>query len=1075
MSYKPWKNYAAVPPKEPKSKPAIPANLVSVPSQRLVVFSAYVFLQSLKLKSDRTLFNFVVFSGFDTAFWLFLPLLSIPWLRFKWSVILLLSAGSVCFDYTWFVYKLSFTALLAASVNPVGAILHYLGIMKPETDNELITGKYVVDVLPEANATLSKVGKLCFPSPNTEKSPIYLQLQMHNAWPSTVVLGKQDLINLDEYIQTTYDAKQLASLPSDSENIYLPVYEPGAYFLDRIVDGKSQLRVSIRRLRVVIPPCPSVQLEPANKAELCPGDKASALIKVSGVQPFKVYLDDQVVVVTEAANKTIESVTSLNKTIVKTVGGRSKFHVVKVEDAMGHTANVNETVYVDVRKPAQALVTYSKVPILNGSTEFKVRIDGTDFPFNAVFSGPDGDFNQQINQSGIHAIMVSKPGTYKLKSLAGSQCLGSGSGHVDVFTPPEIKVGVQFEDVVDKCAGPKGVDAKIKMFGSKPFRVHYQIYKNNALFDSGVSVYNENHAIMRFRPKDAGTYKYAISKVEDMYREQKLEQLFEQKIEELPGAELLALNSTKLCETGDLELNVKVSGKGPFVLKYSINKTRFGELNTATNVSSICKLKLDLETGKHQIQLVSLTDVNGCVTGLDNTVSPVITVQKQLPKLGFTNPGALKSTDPVNVSIPVNGTLMNYPATVYYTHELNGVQSVNSIVLQRESSIRASKPGTYKLLRVDDGVCGGEVDNTEVVINTYVRPSLELAAKPSGVCHKNSHTATSNVDVYVKGEKPFVIIHEQVAPDGQSLSEKFELQTSRFQTRLENEQTGVYKHYFWVMDSWYPDFNEKEANLKFSHEVYTSPNAYFSKKSRFEVCEGAKLGEHLVPKLEGFGPFELEYSFGNEVNKLVNTSFDFQKLVGAVNSSKKLKLLRVTDAHNCSSELTTKNEAEFAVLAKPAALTIDKFDYCVGDVLSVDLGGDISLAYNYTQLKHTVGAFETVANQPGTVQLLSLTGQNGCTRQTNQNLTVHPLPRSNITEQSHFSIYMGEQIELGFSFAGTPPFRFQYARLVDGVERERVWVNDVQGYNHSIYVDEGGTYEIVELHDKFCRSHRTRL
>lgn len=1092
-----------------------------MPTQRLLVFSVYVALQSYKLASSRTVASFLLHSGLDTAFWYGLPLLSIPWLRFKWSVVLLFVLLSAAFNCTWFVYQVSGSALLALVFSPFSVLLRLLGFAAQEEDKGLIRGKYVVDMLPEAKASLDKIGKLCIvaESSQTAEEPIYLQLNVENAWPSSVILGRQSLLEPESYTQTAFDAQQLAQMPSDSSNIYLPVSEAGAYYLDRIVDGRSGLRVTIDRKRIVIPPCPSVQLRPLTTDVVCPGEEVYAQVGVFGVQPFKVHIDNAVLDIRDdthaemldpSTNRPLESVLALNHTISKRVGADTSFRVTRVEDAMGHVVDVDLGVDVRVLTPASAVVHYGKLPMTGSSSQFTFKLDGTDAPFQAVFTGPDGEFVFEAPTAGTHTITVDKPGHYALTAVDGAKCKGRGQGSVDVFVPPDIQAKVKFEEVVDKCAGPIGVDAKISLVGSSPFRVFYEVLKNGAVSDSGVSVYKEGHALMRFRPREAGSYVYKVVKVEDMYRETRLAYETVQEISELPGAELLPLSGTKLCESGHLKVNARVRGSGPFILKYSVDNQQEFEVSTANNVSSVVTFENELTTGRHQVRLISLTDANGCVTELADSGlvrSPTITVQKELPTIAFATPGVLKATDPVEAALPVLGDFMNYPAKVYYEHSHDGSVSTGSVVLHSSADLlNIRNPGTYKLLKIEDGVCGGSAKPDEVVVNTYVRPSLLFAtnnatnastapAVPVHVCRLDSKTFTQqSVEILARGEAPFVVIHEQVDPNGQSHVKKFQLSGPSFELTLANDQAGRYAHYLWVMDSWYPDFNEKEVNLQFVHNVHAPPDAFFGEQTAndFEVCEGENLTEAVIPELIGQAPFHVSYELGSSrLNRTVMADeiLDFAHDIGAVQTdAKKLRLVSVSDATGCSSQLSAgrlkkqhSHEIRLRVLPKPALPELEETDYCVGDLISIPLGKhvqELGVSYRYLgQLHHEVAGPRLVrrATEPGALELVSLTGPNGCRRETSLEVNVHALPRSNITEQSHFSIYMGDQIELGFSFEGTPPFRFQYARLVDGVEKERTWVENVEGYNHSILVAEGGTYEIVELYDKYCRSFRTRL
>lgn len=1107
MSTRPWRNYAKVPIQEPKVKPIISESIINVPTQRLIVVSSYVVLSGFKLVQPKSLANFIFFSVAESLFWYLLPILSIPWLILRPKYVFLFIFSCVTFNYVWFMTDFSISTVISALLAPLALISP-----GPMNGDDLITGRYVVDFLPEASARLSTVGNLCLNSDFSQfdelqkvisksSETVYLQLEVVNAWPSTVIIGRQLLEHESNYTQVTFTKSQLKSLPADKSKIYLPVKEPGAYYLDRIVDGKSGLRVTIDRHRIVVPPCPAADLRLGNAEPVCPGTTVNATVDVYGVQPFKIYLENEIIdigsthVDEESQLEKVE-VVKLSHEVSKVFDSDSNFKVVKVIDNLGHVTNVDISKPVHVLKPVKANLPNAHIAMPQETARFDFFVEGSDFPCEAKFHGPDGEFIYNVKAPGKQTVEVQKTGKYVLESVKGHKCAGIAEGTVDIFEPPQIQVSVEFGDVEDKCAGPKGVDAKIRMKGTAPYKITYEVRRDGEISDSGTTVYNDANALMRFRPTDVGSYKYRILRVEDRYRRLDVNHEFEQYINELPGAELLPVTSTKLCETSSFEANVKIRGDGQFTLKYKIDES-INEL--PVEGKSVVTIKADLADGTHRLSLISLTDRKGCVTELKGLKidSPVISVQKALPTIGFVNSGIIKSTDPVRVGLPLAG-IINFPASIVYRHKLNNKTTKHTSILRSPKDlIEVYNSGSYQLESLHDDMCGGYAKPDEVHVSTYTKPKLTVDTELTDLqlCSHESLTNTfKEVNIKISGVAPFVVVHEQVSPDGKSLVTKSSYDEPHFVLALDNNQIGDYTHYFWVMDTWYTAFNQHDVNLKFKHTVHDVPNAFFEDKdsSGFRVCEDEHLHHPIIPKIIGKAPYNLTYELNNIQTAESLETIDFAQQIGVLKShTKKLKLVNITDSNGCSSDLSVKkrslahrkqvNELSFHVLPKPERPIFDRLDYCAGDQVSLTLdkrSQPLGIVYSYMgQTHHSVvdKKFEEVVTEPGTLQIISLSGSNGCVNWVNSNITIHSLPKSNIIEQSHFSIYKGEQIELGFSFQGTPPFKFAYARIVNGKEMERNWVENVEGFNHSIIVDKDGTYEIVELYDKYCRSVRTRL
>jgi hypothetical protein len=89
------------------------------------------------------------------------------------------------------------------------------------------------------------------------------------------------------------------------------------------------------------------------------------------------------------------------------------------------------------------------------------------------------------------------------------------------------------------------------------------------------------------------------------------------------------------------------------------------------------------------------------------------------------------------------------------------------------------------------------------------------------------------------------------------------------------------------------------------------------------------------------------------------------------------------------------------------------------------------------------------------------------------NHVAHPIPTVKLNAGSHGSdvIREGHQSQTTLAFTGTPPFAVTYVRRSPQTGRvlDSYSLAEIHGYEHALTVDQGGTFQVTSIQDKYCR------
>ncbi|KAK9460066.1 uncharacterized protein V1516DRAFT_678824 [Lipomyces oligophaga] len=311
------------PPLQPQSiSPLIPEDYIDVGSQRLYMISLFVLIQTYKFyeliqlhaknSTDAELgfaFKYLLIEGL--YLWI-VPVFRIPWLTFSPTVtIAQIIISSMITVFLSTTSAISLTAIfgtiwrsiydreLSLSEGRVRAkdIVH---------GSDHISGRYVINILPESTAKLNPLGQIfCM---NDRDESVYIPLRLNATDPKLVQVHH---FSFEDASQKTLSfSKRHLKKWTDSTldqdlghgkitHFQIPVRSPGLYRLSKVVDS-SNLDVRLYAVDVLVSNCPKAQILPSlsdrsstkskkvYSVDKCIGMVDTPTLVVSGVPPLRV-------------------------------------------------------------------------------------------------------------------------------------------------------------------------------------------------------------------------------------------------------------------------------------------------------------------------------------------------------------------------------------------------------------------------------------------------------------------------------------------------------------------------------------------------------------------------------------------------------------------------------------------------------------------------------------------------------------------------------------------------------------------------------------------------------------------
>ncbi|CAK7244937.1 MAG: hypothetical protein STHCBS139747_006503 [Sporothrix thermara] len=317
------------------SGPLISLDIVDAPTQRFYAVALYVLLMAWKCydwvqlleENGESFWLFLKWIGLDFVFLFGLPEMRIPWLELSQPVVIFLFLSHVVTDYllmfnigvpwhAWFLGLLKVFYDRELSISE-----HYVKASSILQNSSLISGRQIINILPEGSAVLNPGGlPFCIgglggsgagANPKVASLPLYFNATI----PAEVELVRLDLdTNEEETLRLTKNQlREIAKLVKRQEvgsdgvlaavRYDVPVKKTGAYRLGRVLD-EYKLDVQRPSPFSFVVSCPSARVggslvskqsspwssssSSSGDITRCHGDLSDLLLEVDGTPPLKI-------------------------------------------------------------------------------------------------------------------------------------------------------------------------------------------------------------------------------------------------------------------------------------------------------------------------------------------------------------------------------------------------------------------------------------------------------------------------------------------------------------------------------------------------------------------------------------------------------------------------------------------------------------------------------------------------------------------------------------------------------------------------------------------------------------------
>ncbi|SPO29479.1 probable Nuclear pore membrane protein [Ustilago trichophora] len=401
---------------------------------------------------------------------------------------------------------------------------------------------------------------------------------------------------------------------------------------------------------------------------------------------------------------------------------------------------------------------------------------------------------------------IEKPGTYRIDDVAGPYCSGEiGSPWTcEIVDVPPPTAQINFSSIEDRCAGPVGVKAMSVLTGTPPFQLEYEVTKQGRHPERKVrTIFDQTRDELDFRPDVDGAVTYRFVKLHDSnYRGIPLDgPSFTQVFHPLSSAEFTAPIRAhddravmQSCSGKQAEADVRFSGAGPWDLTYAVRAGDSVETKVVEGISeSPHKLKIDIPKsvaasgGLVTVSLVKIRDARGCEKSLA-TRDLNVEVRRVQPSVGFLPIKTPKEGRHVEVlsgkaaRLPIRLSGQG-PWHVDYSwradesaEEVDLVASLHTV----DAELMAEHPGLYRIKRIRDNYCPGNVLEGQEDYRITVRPQPHVQfATDAGVIARNGSLIRApvcrgrpdSVNIVMSGQFPIDVEYEHIAPSWSASSE----------------------------------------------------------------------------------------------------------------------------------------------------------------------------------------------------------------------------------------------------------------------------------------------------------------
>lgn len=673
---------------------------------------------------------------------------------------------------------------------------------------------------------------------------------------------------------------------------------------------------------------------------------------------------------------------------------------------------------------------------------------------------------------------IGKAGRYSIDSIAGQFCPGEvlEPSSCTLFNPPRPDVSVAREDIFDKCAGnPIGMILNLDFTGTPPFKVVYNVAREGKARPQ-VKSFSTMRGQIELLEQSAGTYTYTLNQISDsVYEPSSLKDrdfVFQQTIR--PPASAVFQNSQsiiKACLGQTVPETIKLHGEGPWELEYEIihgGKRKKHIVQSETDLLTI-NFPGQTDGGRYTLMLASVQDKSRCKTVLKEERH--IDVRPDQPTAAFGDIQGKRSIlalDGKEVKIPLR-LKGNKPWAVRFQMLDDPSSSVEHHFREPNSFFTVNKPGNYEIVSVHDQ-CSGLVnpDTSQFQVNWIPRPSLEIkdpvlvqengGLRKAPVCQGDE----SPLALAMRGTPPFNVKYQQKyepIKGSTSISNKeSNFASTNALINLDTSRSGEYSYVFSELgDERYAADKKRFSPLVVKQQVFAPPSAKFSQPGKtYSYCQddasftshGAET-ENIPITLTGRPPFNLEIAIthhGQAPRPEIIRQKDIQSNIYSWPLSRttldlgthSITIRSVKDSRGCESSLESSPSSVRVQVSSPPSISPlqSQENFCVGEHVSFSLSGQapFEVFYNFggqeRKAKENSHEFKRLTDRPGEFIVTGISdsamGSGKCRARKEIKKSIRPYPTARIARGKTVTsdIHEGGEVEMHFSFTGTPPFEF---------------------------------------------------
>ncbi|WVR03750.1 hypothetical protein IAU60_000745 [Kwoniella sp. DSM 27419] len=786
-----------------------------------------------------------------------------------------------------------------------------------------------------------------------------------------------------------------------------------------------------------------------------------------------------------------------------------------VTDALHNTYSpsgpASEKSYNVLSQPSVRLDSSAMINLLHGEKAkipVEVVVSGAleqDLEITYSFKSTSGDvLTKKIKMNKKREdIVVSEPGTYTLMDVEGV-CVGG------VMEPSSIVVQMVPLPTMDMSVTTLHewwVTARSDLL----ILLEYTEQRKGARARTLTETFNTHHGSVVLRPEHEGEYTYTFVSLSDKrYRGIKLDKApIKQTVHPLAYADLSGrIGETRrhtlyACSGDEVTIDVDARGIAPLKLAYLKSWSSHSENITIPLTAGRSRVSIPVPrelsassgaNGKLIVALLSIEDGNGCVRKL-STPAVEVDIKRQKPTARFAKSQKVTITEGevAKAALRLTG---NAPWEV--TYSINGRE--NKVTLRDPNNhLKLDQKGTYKLIKVKDAHCPGDVLSGEETFEVDFKPrpavSLQQASgitkNRSGFVHKGLCAGQEQqVALRFAGQAPFELGYRYTT---EGRTSKHVLKSAQETGILHLATEPGHHRYDFVnlVDGNYPS---TEVKFSLEHDVHTRPSVSFAKPNSRPICLDSPLHGDAKVQLSGVAPFKLYLSIRKPasttiVNHVIPVAGNDWILDIPIHEMKEIgrhevMITRVEDSSGCEQVINEYDELRTVVEVVESAKIVavdNKTDLCVGDSLDFLLQGKApwTIEYDWLGRTHKVSSsasrFTRFAEEKGTFEVRSVAlKDNQCKRQVSGLVrTVHPLPSAKI-KAGEDSLREGDDPAVfSVHFTGLPPFSFTYTRSEQVGSRSRVvetqTITDIWDNSYTISSSLPGDYAVTAVSDKFCR------